>query len=106
MKNIRDNKSQMEPFFQELDQFRGSLEKILNPKKSFNEGELVTGEGTDFFVIWAEYRTPVSFTIAMTGMICTFVVDISFFPHIAKEREVLKFLSYLIRSFLNYLFPA
>ena len=51
MKNIRDNKSQMEPFFQELDQFRGSLEKILNPKKGFNEGELVTGEGTDFFVI-------------------------------------------------------
>lgn len=51
MKNIRDNKSQMEPFFQELDQFRGSLEEILNPKKSFNEGELVTGEGTDFFVI-------------------------------------------------------
>ena len=48
MKNIRDNKSQMEPFFQELDQFRGSLEEILNPKKSFNEGELVTGEGTDF----------------------------------------------------------
>ena len=49
MKNIRDNKSQMETFFQELDQFRGSLENILSPKKSFNEGELVTGEGTEFF---------------------------------------------------------
>ena len=103
MKNIRDNKSQMEPFFQELDQFRGSLEEILNPKKSFNEGELVTGEGTDFFVIWAEHRTPVSSTIAIICMICKFVVDISFFPHIGKEREVLMFL-YLIRSFFNYLF--
>ena len=39
----------MKPFFQELDQFRKSLEEILNPKKSFNEGELVTGEGTEFF---------------------------------------------------------
>ena len=51
LKNIRDNKSQMKPFFQELDKFRRLLENILSPKKSFNEGELVTGEGTDFFVI-------------------------------------------------------
>ena len=47
-------------------------------------------------------------------MICKFVVDISFFPHIGKEREVLMFLSYLIRSFfrlfifikINIVFPA
>jgi len=51
MKNIKDNKSQMGPFFQEIDQFRRLLENILSPKKSFNKGELVTGEGTDFFVI-------------------------------------------------------
>ena len=50
-KNIKDNESQMNPFFQELGQFRRLLENILSPKKSFNEGELVTGEGTDFFVI-------------------------------------------------------
>ena len=39
----------MIPFFQELDKFRRLLENILSPKKSFNEGELVTGEGKDFF---------------------------------------------------------
>ena len=48
MKNIKDNKSQMNHFFQELDQFRRLLESILSPKKSFNKLELVTGEGTDF----------------------------------------------------------
>ena len=36
----------------------------------------------------------------MTCMICKFVVDISFFHHIGKEREVLMFLSYLIRFFI------
>ena len=51
LKNIKDNKSQMIPFFQELHKFRRLLKNILSPKKSFNEGELVTGEGTDFFVI-------------------------------------------------------
>ena len=36
-------------FFRGLDQFKRLLGDILTPKKSFNEGELVTGEGTDFF---------------------------------------------------------
>lgn len=51
LKNIKDNKSQMDPFFQELDQFKSLLKSILTPKKSFNESELVTGEGTNIFVI-------------------------------------------------------
>ena len=38
-------------FFRALDQFKRMLENILTPKKSFHEGELVTGEGTVFFVI-------------------------------------------------------
>ena len=41
-------------FFRGLDQFKRLLGDILTPKKSFNEGELVTGEGTDFYVIWGE----------------------------------------------------
>ncbi|CAH3164982.1 unnamed protein product [Porites lobata] len=45
LKNIKDNKSQMDPFFQELDQFKSLLKSTLTPKKSFNESELVTGEG-------------------------------------------------------------
>ena len=50
LKKINDNKSQMNPsFFRGLDQFKRLLGNILTPKKSFNEGELVTGEGTDFF---------------------------------------------------------
>ena len=36
-------------FLRGLDQFKRMLRNILTPKKSFNEGELVTGEGTDFF---------------------------------------------------------
>ena len=88
LKNIKDNKSQMIPFFQELHKFEGLLKSILTPKRSFNEGELVTGEGTNIFVILGEYKTPVSFTIAMTCMICKFLVDISFFQsHIGKESS-------------------
>ncbi|CAH3045105.1 unnamed protein product, partial [Porites lobata] len=46
LKNINDNKSQINPsFIRELDQFKRMLGNILTPKKSFNEGELVTGEG-------------------------------------------------------------
>ena len=41
----------MDPFFQELDQFKSLLKSTLTPKKSFNESELVTGEGTNIFVI-------------------------------------------------------
>ena len=92
MKNIKDNKSQMDSFFQKLNQFKRSLRSILTPKKGFNEGELVTGEGKTIFVI---LKTPVSFTIAIMCMICKFLVDISFFhSYIGKEREVLMFLSY------------
>ena len=48
---MKDNEGQMIPFFQKLDEFGQLLENILSPKKSFTEGELVTGEGTYFFVI-------------------------------------------------------
>ena len=41
----------MDRFFQELDQFKSLLKSILTPKKSFNESELVSGEGTNIFVI-------------------------------------------------------
>ena len=46
---VNDNKSQLNPaFLRGLDQFKQFLGSILTPKKSFNEGELVTGEGKIF----------------------------------------------------------
>lgn len=46
LKSINDNKSGINPlFFSGLEQFKGLLRNILVPKNSFNDGELVTGEG-------------------------------------------------------------
>ena len=43
-----DNKSRVNPLFvHDLDFFKWLLKGILAPKISFNEGELVTGEGTN-----------------------------------------------------------
>lgn len=49
LKSINDNKSEINPlFFSELDEFKRMLRSILVPKNSFNDGELVTGEGSYF----------------------------------------------------------
>lgn len=46
MKNINDNKDDINPlFFTGLEEFKRLLWNVLVPKKSFNDGELVTGEG-------------------------------------------------------------
>lgn len=46
VKSINDNKSRINPLFlSRVEEFKVLLEDILTPKKSFNEEELVTGEG-------------------------------------------------------------
>ena len=45
LKTINDNKSEINPkFFSGLEEFKQLLRSIVVPKKSFNDGELVTGE--------------------------------------------------------------
>ncbi|XP_068674619.1 guanylate-binding protein 6-like [Montipora foliosa] len=45
LKTINDNKSEMNPkFFSGIEEFKQLLRSIVVPKKSFNDGELVTGE--------------------------------------------------------------
>ena len=49
LKSINDNKSQINPkFFSGLEKFKHLLSTVLTPKNSFNNGELVTGEGRKF----------------------------------------------------------
>lgn len=46
MKSINDNKRDINPlFFSGLETFKRLLRNVLVPKNSFNDGELVTGEG-------------------------------------------------------------
>ena len=46
MKSINDNKSDINPdFFSGLEKFKRLLRNVLVPKSSFNDGQLVTGEG-------------------------------------------------------------
>lgn len=47
LKSINDNRSRINPLFlRDLEAFKRLLgDVVLTPKKSFNEGELVTGEG-------------------------------------------------------------
>ena len=53
LKSINDNKSRINPLFlRGLEAFKRLLGNILTPKKSFNEGELVTGEGMCPLLIW------------------------------------------------------
>lgn len=50
MKNINQEKSQLSSaFLTGLEQLKVKLKTILSPKRSFNDGEFVTGEGKDFF---------------------------------------------------------
>lgn len=49
MKNINQEKSQLSSaFLTGLEQLKVKLKTILYPKRSFNDGEFVTGEGKDF----------------------------------------------------------
>lgn len=50
LKSINDNKSKINPlFFRGLEGFKQLLRTVLVPKHSFNDGELVTGEGDENF---------------------------------------------------------
>lgn len=50
LENINQKKSQLSPpFLRGLEQLKVKLDTILCPKRSFNDGEFVTGEGKDFF---------------------------------------------------------
>lgn len=47
LKNINRNKSQINPeFLSGIEKFKELLRTTLIPKRSFNDGEIVTGEGT------------------------------------------------------------
>ena len=46
MKSINDNRDHINPlFFSALEEFKSLLWNVLVPKNSFNDGEVVTGEG-------------------------------------------------------------
>ena len=46
MKSINDNEGDINPlFFRGLEEFKRMLWNVLVPKNSFNNGEVVTGEG-------------------------------------------------------------
>ena len=46
MKSINDNKEKINPdFLRGLENFKRLLRNVLVPKNSFNDGEIVTGEG-------------------------------------------------------------
>lgn len=46
MRSINDNKGNINPlFFSGLEEFKRLLWNVLVPKNSFNDGEVVTGEG-------------------------------------------------------------
>ena len=46
MKSIDDNKEKINPdFLSGLENFKRLLRNVLVPKNSFNDGEIVTGEG-------------------------------------------------------------
>ena len=46
LKNINANNDDMNPlFFSGLEEFKSLLWDVLGPKNSFNDGEVVTGEG-------------------------------------------------------------
>ena len=46
LRRINDDKSRVNPlFWRDLDAFKLLVRGILRPKRSFNEGEMVTGEG-------------------------------------------------------------
>ena len=46
MKSVNENKDNINPlFFTGLEEFKSLLWSVLVPKNSFNDGEVVTGEG-------------------------------------------------------------
>ena len=62
MKSINDNKEDINPlFFSGLEEFRRLLRNVLVPKKSFNDGEVVTGEGelcaATFPLMWPGFQS-------------------------------------------------
>ena len=53
MKNINRNKSQIiSEFFFGIEKFKVLLKRTLTPKHSFNDGELMTGEGKGYYSIF------------------------------------------------------
>ena len=60
MKNINRNKSQINSeFFSGIEKFKVLLKRTLTPKHSFNDGELVTGEGKGYYCIFVWLSSPV-----------------------------------------------
>ena len=53
LKNINKNKSQINPeFLSGIEKFKELLRTTLIPKHSFNDGEIVTGEGIAYVLKW------------------------------------------------------
>ena len=59
LESMNDNKSWINPlFWRGLEAFKRLLGGILTPKKSFVEGELVTGEGVYPLLTWKKKTSP------------------------------------------------
>ena len=57
-RRLHDDKSRVNPsFLRSLDAFRRLVRGILGPKRSFNEGEVVTGEGIYRLLLWKKSST-------------------------------------------------
>ena len=53
MKNINRNKSQINSeFFSGIKKFKVLLKRTLTPERSFNDGELMNGEGKGYYCIF------------------------------------------------------
>lgn len=64
LKSINDIRRRINPLFLSgLEAFKRLLGDVLTPKKSFNEGELVTGEGIYLLLIWKKGAFLVAFRV-------------------------------------------
>lgn len=58
LRRINDDKSRVNPLFlRGLDEFKRLVRGILGPKRSFNAGEVVTGEGIYRLLLWKKSST-------------------------------------------------
>ena len=81
MKNINRNKSQINSeFFSGIEKFKVLLKRTLTPKHSFNDGELVTGEGKGYYCIFVWLSSPVREQLVTSlRFLCNFQMKITGF---------------------------
>ena len=81
MKKINRNKSQINSeFFSGIEKFKVLLKRTLTPKHSFNDGELVTGEGKGYYCIFVWPSSPVREQLVTSlRFLCIFQTKITSF---------------------------